>query len=524
MSEWSRSRNETRPLPWTLTILLAVSLVVSSGCFSAWSRPEKPPASALWVGSQAESLEATTVERLKEAGVAELFVPVAKLDLTADPPFKRFPIPDLPPATAVTLVIQGAEAIGSQDPDAAAGQVTEAARQLRFDVEAQGVIPVGVHFDLLSVGSLSGYADFLKKLRGELDRTLFLSVSMPRAWVAEPEAREVAQAVDFVVAFLYGQRIHEREDSDAWDYAKLKQYAEKLEELGTPYMVGVIGLGTVTHEGSQGNAKARTTRQSLHTFLLNRDLKLHQGFSLEGVNRRVYSLVAQRPTTAGTWNLKPREMVRVVRAATSDIEELLRVLEEGAFPHRLGQLYYRVPSPEERLSLTIDNIINALDPTPASPDPVFEVQAQRRTGRGWLYRFGVTNRNDEFSELSVLESNYLAISLPERNFFGSVKAGDFYRYDFYRRKADGTVERMYRQANELHLYVGYLEGRQQMTSGDIEIRMRQPRFELTGRFLMADGRTIEVGPYSWYDGELHAPVEEGAEEEAAEGVDEQSPE
>ncbi|MCP4657775.1 MAG: hypothetical protein GY856_20395 [bacterium] len=522
MSEWSPSRKNPRPLPWTLTILLALALLALGGCFSAWTRPEKPAVSVLWVGSDVEALEASTVSRLKEAGVEELFIPVAELDLAADSPLTRIPTPDLPPTTAVTLVIQGDWAIGSRDPGEVAGRVAEAVQQLRFDVEARGVIPVGVHFDLLSVGSLPSYADFLKRLRKDLDRTLFLSVSLPRPWMAEPEVREVAEAVDFVVAFLYGQRLNEREDSDAWDYAKLKQHLEVIEQFRAPYMVGVIGLGTVTHESSQGNAKARTTRQSLHTFLLNRDLKLHQGFSLEGVNRRVYSLIAQRPTTVGGWNLKPREKVRVVRAATSDLEELLRVLAEGSFPNLLGQLYYRVPSPEERLSLTIDNIINALDPAPASPDPVFVVQAQRRTGRGWLYRFGITNRNDEFSELSVLESNYLAVSLPERNSFGAVQAGDFYRYDFYRRKADGTVERMYRNANVLHLYVGFLEGRQEMTSGDIEIRMRQPRFELTGKFLMADGRTIEVGPYSWYDGELHEPVEEGAEEGAEEGVDEES--
>ncbi len=493
---------------------LIACAVLLGACPESWRPPEKSPGSALWLGSRAEPLESSDLARLSEAGISEVYLTVARL-APDDPggPLVRLEAPDPPGSMPVTLAVAG-KWTGTEDAELLAGRVTEAIRGLRFDVEGRGGVPAGVHFDLGSVESFDNYAAFLARLREELDRNLFLSVSLKRAWLDEPALEKIGKAVDFVVPFLYGQRVDEAEDGKSWDFIELELQLRKLEELGIPYQLGVIGLGTATHLNESGSVKARTTRLSLQEVIWNRDLRLRPGFSLSGVNRRVYAVVAKKPTRVGKWKLATGDGVRVVRGATSDIEELTRLVDAWAFPGHLGQVYYRLPSVEEKLSLTFENLLNALDPSPASPDLDLGVKLQRRTGRGWLVRLSITNRNGEITELSLVDSNFVQARALGGVFSSRVKVGDFYRYDLYRTREGGEPERDIRNPDLLRLHLPILEGRQQLTSGDVEVKVKgSPVLEVLGRFLLPNGKTVTVGPSVWRDGAFEDEAEEDAEPE-----------
>lgn len=480
--------------PLVALCFLAVWL---GGCPESWQRSAKAPVSMLWIGQTAPVLEGSDVARLKDAGIGELIVGVGKLDLVAaEGPIIRYPaIATLPLSVPVTLAIGGDWQ--SAPPEEAAQRVVAAVGQLRFELEGRGSIPVGVHFDLDRVDSFENYAAFLAEVRGELDRTLFLSTSLQRDWLLDPKIAAVAKAVDFVVPFLYGQRIEEPEDGDAWDFIELERKLRILEEIGRPYLLGVITLGTATHLNAESRVKARRTALSLQEILWNRDLKLRPGFSLEGVNRRVYAVVAERKTRVGSWDLVNGDGIRVVRAATSDLEELMRLLGAWELPNLLGQVYYRLPAAEERLSLSLGNLLNALDSTPASPELAFDVSLQRRTGRGWLVRLSITNLNGEITELSLMDSNYLQARCLNGVFGQRLQTGDFYRYDLYRLEGDELV-RTFRRPDIVKLHLPILEGQQRVESGDVEILVRgQPRLELLGQFLLPDGRRLTVGPEPW---------------------------
>ncbi|MEM7349674.1 MAG: hypothetical protein AAF657_02635 [Acidobacteriota bacterium] len=491
-----------------------------AGCPESWQPREKGPGSALWIGTHSEPLEASDTSRLTEAGVGEVYLTVARFD-PDDPegPLVSIEAPDPPPSIPVTLAISGVWE-GETETEDLAERVAEAARQLRFAAESRGGVPIGVHFDLLEASSFESYGEFLSALRKALDRTLFLSISLHRSWIGRPEIEPMLDAVDFVVPFLYGQRVNETEDGKAWDFVELEIQLQKLEELGVPYLIGVVGLGTATHLSEAGGVKARTTRLSLQEILWNQNLKLRPGFSLEGVNRRVYAVAAERATSVGNWKLVKGEGVRVVRAATSDIEELNRLVSAGDNPSHQGQVYYRLPSTEERLSLTLENLYNALDPSPAAPDLALDLSLQRRTGRGWLMRFSITNGNGEISELSLIDSNYVQVTALNGVFSSRVKPGDFYRYELY-RTGGGEPVRDIRRPDLLRLHLPIMEGRQHLASGDVEVKVQgNPELQIEGRFLLPDGRTLDVGPRVWRDGrfedEIAAPDEGVGEPDADE--------
>ncbi len=502
-----------------VTVLLAALL--ASGCPGGGRGLHKGAVSGLWVEpDEVRYLEPDLVSRLAEAGIRELFVPMADLDLASgEGPLVRRPIPDLDPTLELNVAVGGRLELGGADPEEAAKRVAEGVEQLLFDVEARGLVPVGVHFDLRAIDSVPVGAAFFKRLRAALDRSSYLSVSLRRSWMDHDEIRSLAQATDFVVPFLYGRRAWEGDADEAWDFRVVRQRLEQLEGFGVSYMVGIVGIGNATHSGRNGKVKAFTSEQALHPFLWNHNLELRRGFSLQATHRRVYTLVAESATRAGGWAIEPKDEIRLVRPMTTDLDELLEMLAEGEHPHMIGQLYYRLPAPEERLSITPENILNALDDDPIAPDLRFEVQVSRRTSRGTRFRFLIENRNRESTELSLLDNNFLQVTAGA-NAFGDVEVGDFYRYELLRMASDGSFERMYRDANVVRLHLPILEGRQRVSSGDVEIQRRDPTLELEARFMMPDGRTVEYGPFTWSDGTLHGQEEdepEAADAEPREG-------
>lgn len=498
---WGR-RRLAGPLALLPLLTLALLQPALTGCFSGKARKQKTKASAIWVGNASETLEAGTVARLKDSGVEEAYVAVARFEPDADQVLERFKTPDLGSSLPTTLAIRGKWPIdGAGRAEDLAQKVSAAAEQLRFDVESRGMLVVGLHFDFISVSDFSSYATFLSAINKELAEELFLSVSLQRQWIDDEDLEAVVDSVDYVVPFLYGQRVNERDSGESWDFSEMERRLLRLEELKVPYQLGVITLGTASWISASGELKARTTRRAMADLLDNARLKIRPGFSFEAANRRVYVMGAERRTKVGDWELQPGDTVRMVRSATSDIEELLRLVDVWQLPHHLGQMFYRLPSEEEGLSLHSESLLLALDPEAASPEIELDVSVQRRTGRGWLMRFGLRGQNREFTELALLENNYLQIVSESGVFNRNVRTGDFNRFEIFKLSETGEPQTVRRNPNMLRLHLPILEGNQKASTGDVEVIGRgDPALVLEASFLLPDGRTLKVGPKRWRDG------------------------
>lgn len=486
--------------------LCAVGLLLA-GCPDAWSRKSRSPASGLWIGQESGRLEPSDAALLQTVGIEEAFVEMASLDPDASSPIRRFD--DLPQDLGLPahLVITGSPALPAGDDalETLAGPLAESLRQLRFEAESRGWLVLGICFDLEEGADLARYADLLRRLRGNLDE-LFVSATVRREDV-KPESeplQKLAKAVDFLVPQLYGQRPGNADVKAAWDLGQMETSIEIVEALGVPYQVGVVTLGTASYASRKGAVKAQTTEMTMQQVMADRSMRLQPGFALEGTDRRVYVLRAEGRARVNQWDLVEGEMVRVVRPATYDLEELHRLLSLWPVENHLGQVFYRLPGPQEGLSLPVESLVGALDTEPATPQLVLDVSVQRRVGRGWLVRFLIENLNREFTELSFTQYNYLEIRTAQGVFAAEQRPGDFYSYDLFRETEPGEEEpkRTIRDPNLLRLQVPVLEADQRVSTGDIRIEARQLELSLEGRFLLPDGRVLELGPAYFRDGEL----------------------
>lgn len=489
-----------------IALCLCVVLMLPGCGGGGFGRQSKSPGSAVWVGSRSDALTSSLWARLKEAGVEDVFVQAAAFDTQEAELLKPATFAELPTSAPTTMVIGGKLAVDVAGAPALAARLADGLRDLRSSVESKGVLVNGVHLDFLEVSALEAYAEFLKALRQALDKGVFLSISVPRAWLDRgEELKQVVAPVDYLVPFLYGQRLDEVENSAAWDFTALERSVRAVENLDKPFRLGLVTLGSAAHTTASGGIKARITRLSMQDLMRNRSLSLRPGFSLEGANRRVYVLVADRPTLVGEWQLVAGETVRVVRSASADLEELNRLIDVWRLENYLGMVFFRLPNVDERLSMSAESMISLLAPDAATPELRFEANVQRRTGRGYLVRFGVTNASGEYTELALIDNNYLEIRCVNGQFGTNSSAGDFLRYDLFRDLGGGKLERTFRGPEILRLFVPLLEGQQTVMSGDIEVISRgEPRFELIGRFMLPDGQTLEMTPTVFANGKLES--------------------
>lgn len=474
-----------------------VALALLAGCLGA-ERPIKPPGSALWLAEASGELAPGTQIRLGELGMREIFLQAAELGWNPEPRLTRRSWPRVPRRTPTTLVVEGDWRPGESRADQVAERLAVAIKSLRIDAEQAGMLPVGVHFRVAPRDQGEHFARALGELRRALGSQLYVSAEIDRAWLGTPLAASVAAEVDFVVCFLYGQRPEEAEDPRAWDLAEVEANHRRLAELERPYLIGAVVLGTATWRSRDGTAKGTSTELSLGRLLAARGLELQPGFSLQGIDRQVWEFAAKAPAQVGGWRLAAGERIRVVRTATAYVEEFRRRLGAWESAHRLGEIYYRLPSADERLSLSAENLIDVLSPSAAQPALELALDVLERSERRWTVRLTLRNPSSENTEVAFLESNFVELRTTGA-ILGEVEPGQFQRVEVLFGEERNTMRAM-RQADRVRLYLPLLEGGQEAASGPIELRLAgrtAPALTTRAVFLLPDGRRLELPPQSW---------------------------
>lgn len=483
-------------------LLSLVVLASLAACFGRWGRLSKAPGSAAWIGGERDDLQASTLADLQRGGIRESFVEVGELTWQgSEPAIQAGNLDPLPGRGAATLVLRGSWPAVLDDPKTAGKRLGAELERLKLDAETRGLVPVGVHLDVDAGRSLETYATALRRVRGDLDRSLFLSASLERGWPTQKAAADLAAAVDFVVVFVYGQRPGEAEDPHAWDLQEVEAGVRRAEALQRPYLIGCVTLGSALHLGPRGEPIESSSRLSLKDLVFERRLKLQSGFSLEGIDRQVYNFRADAPTRIGDWELAKGDVVRVSSAGTTNLHDLHQRIAGLGLRHALGELYYRLPGPGEGLALGAGNLADAMLPRPPAVDLLLTTQMIRRASDRLVFKLVLENRNDERSDVSIYDNNYVELDA-EGGLFGEVEPGGFHRFEFLRHGSDTMDIQALRNPERVRLFLPLIEGRERVETGPIELRLkgREARIVFEARFVMSDGRAVRLQPMTWTPG------------------------
>ncbi len=471
-------------------VLAALTL---AGCAGGGERAQRRQSSAYWLPAGA-TIEFAQLAQLQSAGIGDLMVEAGRLGWNGSRPrIEKVATLELPRRTGVVLVVRGSWPTGELDATEAgtalAGGLVELAGRLR----GSGLEALGVHLDVDAGASLGSYAKALAVAHKQLRGSPFLSCTIERSWLAKPEAMEVAKAVDQMVAFLYGQRGGEAEQEDAWDLQKVEANLRALEKWGRPYQIGVVTLNRALLVAG-GKVRGETSRITLGELVRHPGLELEAGSFLEGVDRLLHSFSARGAVRVGEWSLQRGDRVRVVGMASYHLEELQRFLGALDLPHRLGLAYYRAPLPGEKLALSLDNLLNALDPSPAVAKPVVELLPVGGGGGGRLrYTLVIENRSDEPTDVILLGSNYVELRV-DGGSVAKVDPGQFVRWELLTDDGNGGVMRAFRGAPIARLYTPLLAGHQAVKTGIIELAAPggPASIRVGGEFVLPGGNTVAV--------------------------------
>ncbi len=476
--------------------LLVVLAVLAGGCLGG-ARPEKAGGSALWLTRDSGEFTASAQKRLAELGLKEIYLDAAELDWDGGMRLRRIQAPAIPRRTPTTLVVSGLWLPGDRPPEQMATALLSELSSLRIEAEQNGRLVTGFHFAVEPGENAESLGKTLGRLRTTLGNNIFLSASLGRKELEGPGAQAIADGVDYVVSLLYGQRPGEAEDATAWDLEAVEANFRRLEALGRPYFTGAVTMGTARWRGRDGKAKGFSTMLSLGELIAARNLELRPGFSLLGIDRQVWEFVARGPARAGEWSLAPGDSIRVVRTATPFMEEFRRRVGAWESPNRLGEVFYRLPRAGERLSLSVDNLIDVLAPDAAAPILKLALERVAASDRRWLVRVHLVNASSESSDLAFFDSNFVQLAVSGAT-IGEVATGEFQRFEVLADGEKGTM-RAFREADTLRLFLPLVEEYREATSGTIELELTQrlPVLTISATFLLADGRTLAVAPQDW---------------------------
>lgn len=478
------------------TLLVALVAVLLGGCLGG-SRPDKPPGMALWLTRDSPELSPSAQTRLAALGLKEIYFDAADLQWNAGPHLAKLDWPTVPRRTPVTLVIRGVWQPGDRPPEQLATALSSQLSSLRIEAEHGGLVVNGFHFEVAPADAAESLGTVLSRLRSQLGAKLFVSAGLNRNALEGPGAKAVAGGVDFIVSLLYGQRSGEAEDPTAWDLMAVEENFRRLEALGKPYFTGAVTLGTARWRDRSGGIKGVTTELALGDLVGGHNLELQRGFSLEGVDRQVWEWKALGPATVGAWNLAKGESVRVVRTATPFMEEFRRRVGAWESTKRRGEVFYRLPRENEKLSLSVDNLVEVLAPDAAAPKLEVSLERLETTATRWKLRVHLENPSSESTDLAYFDSNYVEIAVQGAT-IGEVERGEFQRTEVLADGERGTM-RAYREANMLRLYLPLVEEHHAATSGAIELKLtqRKPVVTTSASFLLADGQTLAIAPQEW---------------------------
>jgi hypothetical protein len=494
-------RRQSTPA-FTGLAVLSVLVLTAAACGGAGDRLDKPGGSALWLSAaDLPRLDAATRDVLRRGGIRELFLEAGSFTGEGAGFASR-----LGAASGLrmpaTLVVGGEWPGG--EPEEVAAVLAPALRALRRGAEERGLTPVGYHLDVVpprGEDALEAWAETLAELRGALDDDLFVSVSLDAKTLRAEAAAEISAAVDFTVPFLYGPRPDggpAPAGDDAWRLTAMEPALARLAELGRPYLLGLGTAGLMRRLVAGGSEVTETTEGRLRQVVARPGLAPGRAGLFDAFDRQSYGFEAERAVEVGPWRLARGDQVEVWRLGAPQLRRAAQRAEEVSPRLHLGQVYVRLPRPEEGLWPAPSELAAVAGEEPLLPR--LELSLLPAGVRRGSFRVRLENHGPLATDVAFYETNYVELRALGDGTFAGAEPGGFQRYQLEHEGRRVADMRSLRAADHLKLYLPLLEPGEAVVSGAVQMRgvPRSGRVaEATARFAVPGGEQVEVGPIGW---------------------------
>jgi len=456
--------------------LLAAAVASAPGCRDRGASLRRIPSRfALELSRSDAPLPAAIVPRLRNAGVAELFVPAVRM--LADgasarteilpSPASRYPFP-------IYLEVEGVgnfDAYLDREKEKAAETIWKAASAA---LESRKYGPIaGLHLGLRVRKASSEYGRVLRFLRRRLPARLTLSASVDTPLSEKERAgwKACSGRLDFVVAGIFG-----RVPGPAPEGDRLGAELSVASKWGVPIAARIspVGWGVAQRESE---APAEVSDENLNALSEDRRFDFEFGGLLTDSAENVYVFTARGPVRNGPGgiSLRARDTITFREPRPADLlaafsasrDATARIVRAAGFSEEEGLI--GVPIIED---LLLGRRI----------EPKLRFELYRNGGE---VTFVAVNAAPEFSELSRL-NNWVDVRFQGAS-LRDVQPGDFDRFELY----DGAGRRVLPPlARRVRFIENFVAPGESMTGGPMRFS-GTPRVSVSYHLALPDGTVID---------------------------------
>jgi hypothetical protein len=380
--------SRTPPVRPTRKVLLALSLVLAASLVTvAWRTSARPRAwmvgevpVAFWVWSNELPAE-VDVERV--AGVARarvLFVRAGQLHAEGGQVSRvRSPTGKFPQALPIHLVYNGTHALLNSFEQLEAGALASAINETyRADLGRagkDGARVEGLQLDLdVPTRQLPRYAQLLRALREKLPPGTQLSITGLTTWMSSTALPSTLDAVDFWVPQFYGARIPENlsEVVPVSSAASVARDVARARVLRRPFYAGVAAYGYAALYSKAGalveirgdldpdDAARDPNLELVERRPFETDAATTNSANTANASEWRYVFRARGETMVGGLVVHVGEQLMIDAPSAETLRASLRAVREQAGEKFLGICLFRLPTADDRTSLTLAQTVAAL--------------------------------------------------------------------------------------------------------------------------------------------------------------------
>lgn len=254
------------------------------------------------------------------------------------------------------------EQLESIDPQILAAEFARVYREDSERARRDGADVRGLQLDIdFPTRLLSRYAQALSAIRKDFLPGAGLSITGLPTWMESPPLIDVLKHVDFWVPQFYGAEIptHSSQLIPIASPKTISYFVNKARQLDKPFYAGLAAYSVALLYSASGSLVSLRGDMNPAVVASDPNLELIDQRSFDSAERR-FAFRAKADGITDSLNIRAGDQLVIDLPSTESLRIAARITRELAGDKLLGICVFRLPSPNDPATLTVEQVINAL--------------------------------------------------------------------------------------------------------------------------------------------------------------------